>query len=94
LGIFRGARGHVKVIGLEVIGFSDSCQFWVFQKTFKETFNFKKTILGGSWVGVFQRIKETPVLVISKTLKNSYFLRTKLVNIPNTNSLNVLKIDE
>ncbi len=37
LGIFRGARGHVKVIGLEVIGFSDSCQFWVFQKTFKET---------------------------------------------------------
>jgi hypothetical protein len=58
------------------------------------SFNFKKTILGGSWVGVFQRIKETPVLVISKTLKNSYFLRTKLVNIPNTNSLNVLKIDE
>jgi hypothetical protein len=34
------------------------------------SFNFEKTILGGSWVGVFQRIKEPPVPVISKTLKN------------------------
>jgi hypothetical protein len=29
--------------------------------------------LGGSWVGVFQRMKEPPVPVISKTLKNWIF---------------------